>query len=356
MNRLWIRLSLTFTAVVIIVMITIGFTAALTVGVIDAPSAEMSVEVQEYFDQVRRDRPPFNFTTVIVIVGVVAIIAGVGLSKSLTAPLSELEKAAQAIGQRDLSRRVPAEGSQEMVAVAAAFNEMAAQLEQAETVRRNLLADVAHELRHPIHILQGNLQAILDDVYPLSKEEIARLFDQTRHLSTLVNDLHELSLAEARQLPLHKQQTDIAQLVKETAVSFKSVAAAKDVHLQVELLGTIPDLVVDAARIRQTIHNMLNNALRHTPVGGAIRVSVERQQDAVQIRVNDTGAGMSPEQLAHVFDRFYRADAARSRDQSGIGLGLAIVKAIAEAHDGAVAAASPGMGQGSVFTLSLPLI
>jgi signal transduction histidine kinase len=230
---------------------------------------------------------------------------------------------------------------------------MAAQLETAEMLRQNLLADVAHELRHPVHVLNGNLQAILDDVYPLSKEEIARLVDQTQHLTALINDLHELAQAEAQQLPMHKQPTDVAQLVKDVTAVFKPAAAAKQIDLQVELLGAIPTLDMDASRMRQVLHNLLDNALRHTPGNGRIRITVEQAKAGLQIRVADSGTGIKPEDLPHVFDRFYRTDSARSREGGSAGLGLAIVRAIIEAQGGSVTAASPGLDQGSVFTLTL---
>ncbi len=355
MNRLWIRLSLAFTAVVLIVMIVIGIMTRLVFEFDAAAASEVPPEVQAYFEQLDRKRPPFDMTIVLTIVGVVAIAAGVGMSRSLTAPLDALGQAAQAIGKQNLSQRVTVKGTVEIQAVAARFNEMAGELAIAETLRRNLLADVAHELRHPIHILQGNLQAILDDVYPLNKEEIARLSDQTHHLSALVNDLHELSQAEAQQLPLHKQMTDMAQLVKETAVAFQPVAAAKKIKLQVELLGTIPPLNVDAARMRQVMHNLLNNALRHTGKNDCIIVTVEVQQETLHVRVQDTGSGIAAEHLPYVFDRFYRTDNARSRDAGGTGLGLAIVRAIVEAHHGQVSAASAGAEQGSAITFKLPI-
>jgi signal transduction histidine kinase len=267
-----------------------------------------------------------------------------------------LEDGAGAIARQDLSHRVPVHGSQEMVAVATSFNKMAAQLEQEETLRRNLLADVTHELRHPVHILQGNLQAILDDVYPLNKDEVARLVDQTQHLSVLVNDLHVLAQAEARQLPLFKQETDIATLVKQTASSFGSLTSARNIELRVELLGTMPESIyIDRARMRQAIHNLLDNALRHTADGGTITVIVEQTHRKIQIRITDTGEGIPSDQLPHVFERFYRIDKARSRDGNSTGLGLAIVKAIVEAHDSVITATSPGDGMGSTFSISMPL-
>lgn len=294
-------------------------------------------------------------TGVLVIVGVVAIGAGVWMSKTLTAPLEELEEAAEAIGRQDLSHRVTVRGSDELKAVASGFNEMAHQLEEAESLRSNLLADVAHELRNPLHVLSGNLQAMLDDVFPLNKGEIARLSDQTRHLTSLVDDLHELAQAEAHQMPLDRRPTDIAALVKETTSTFEAVAAAQDIDLRVELLGTIPSWEVDGDRFRQAMSNLVSNALRHTPNGGEIVVTVQQENQALCISVSDTGAGIDPEHLVQVFDRFYRTDEARSRDKGGTGLGLAISQAIVEAHGGQISAASPGPGLGSTFTISLPI-
>ena len=354
MNRLWVRLSLAFTAVVIVSVLAIGVTIRITNAIVTDPVTAPPPEVEAYFKRLRSEQPLPGVTTMLGIVGIVAIGAGIWMSRRVTAPLAKLEEAAQAVGRQDFSRRVSLRGSQEMVAVATAFNEMAARLEQAEALRRNLLADVAHELRHPVHVLQGSLQAILDDVYPCNKEEIARLSGQTHHLTVLVNDLHILAQAEAHQLPLHKQITDLAALVKEIVAAFKPLVAAKNIGLRVELLGTMPELAVDRARLRQAIHNLLDNALRHTPEGGAITVSVEQIQDEVKVRIQDTGEGIAPDRLPYVFDRFYRTDQARSRDRGGAGLGLAIVKAIIEAHGGTVAVASPGEGQGSTFIMSLP--
>jgi signal transduction histidine kinase len=360
MNCLWIRMSLVFTAVFIVAVLAITFTVRLTNALVTDPATPPPPEVKAYFQQLRQEGAIPDLTTVLSVVVVVAIGAGVWMSRSMTAPLAKLEEAAQAVGRQDFSQRVPVRGSRELVAVSSAFNEMASQLEQAETLRRKLLADVAHELRHPIHLIQGNLQAILDDVYPLSKEEIARLADQTHHLTALVNDLHELAQAEAHQLPLHRQRVNFATLVKESAEIFKPLAAARNVTLRVELLGTMPPPIkVDVARMRQAIQNLLHNALRHTPEGGAIIVSVEQMQGKtkeIQVRVQDTGEGIAPQQLPCVFERFYRTDQARSRDKRGTGLGLALVKATVEAHGGHIEASSPGAGQGSTFTLSLPLV
>ncbi|MEW5961454.1 MAG: ATP-binding protein [Chloroflexota bacterium] len=286
--------------------------------------------------------------------GVGGVAFGVIMSRTLTAPLNNLAEAARAIGARKLNRRVEEKGSAEMVAVARAFNEMAADLEQAEQLRRNLLADVAHELRTPLTILQGNLRAILDEVYPLSQEEMVRLYEHTRFLSRLVNDLHELAQAEARQLPLDLQATELAPLLRSTVDSFRPGAEAQNVTLHCEAPDNLPPLPVDAARLRQILQNLLANALRHTPAGGTITVRAEPEPAGMRLDIIDTGEGILAEHLSHIFDRFYRTDSGRSRDRGGAGLGLAISRALVEAHGGEINVASAGPGQGSTFTIHLP--
>jgi two-component system, OmpR family, sensor kinase len=356
MDRLWIRLSLVFTLVIGIALSAIGITVRLTFASLLDPDRIPPPEVIAYFEEIGAGPMPIDVTTVAVLVGLIAIVAGVCMSRSLTKPLSELEEGAEAIGGQDLSYRVPIQGSKEMVAVATAFNDMAAQLEQEETLRRNLLADVSHELRHPVHILRGNLQAILDDVYPLEKEEIKRLLDQTQHLTVLVNDLQVLAQAEANQLPLEKQDVDIAALVKQAANSFAAQSAARNIEIRIELLGTMPKAIyVDAARIRQGVHNLLDNAINHSRNDSQILVTVQQFPQTLQIKIRDFGEGISAEHLPYVFDRFYQTDRARNRGEAGTGLGLAIVKAMIEAHNGRIEAASAGPGQGSLFTITLPL-
>jgi len=298
----------------------------------------------------------FFLLQIALVVSLLGLIFGVLASRNLAAPLNRLAVAARAIGARNLDYRVPVQGSTEIREVAESFNKMAADLQSAESLRRNLLADVAHELRTPLTVLQGNLQAILDDVYPLDKEEVLRLHEQTRHLHRLVNDLHELAQAEAHQLPLHKQELDAVRLVKEAVDFFGPMAEEKGVALRLETSAGSLSIQADRSRLMQVLQNLLNNALRHTPVDGEIAVSVVSQGDGVEIAVTDTGDGIAPEDLPHIFERFYRTGLARDRDSGGTGLGLAIVRALVEAHDGRIEVISGGKGTGSRFVVWLPFI
>lgn len=262
----------------------------------------------------------------------------------MTAPLEGLAAGAAEIGG-DLAYRVAPRGTEEMIGLATAFNRMAVDLETAETLRQHLLADVAHELRTPLTVLQGNLRAILDDVYPLDKEEITRLSDQTRHLHRLINDLHELAQTEAGRLPLALTDVDLAALTADAVDAFAPIAEAQDVKLLLQADGHSIGVCGDRARLMQILQNLLANALRHTPDGGTVVVALRPAGDVCRLTVADTGDGIDPAHLPFVFDRFYRADGARSRDVGGAGLGLAIVRALVEAHGGTVGVASDGPGQ-----------
>lgn len=285
---------------------------------------------------------------------VVSLLFGIILSRQLTNPLDDLTIAAQTIGAGNLSHRMKESGTSETVMLATAFNRMVEDLEKAEVLRRNLVADVAHELRTPIAALQANLYAILDDAYPMTKTEIAGLYEQTRTLSRLVNDLHEVAQAEAKQLPLHRQHVDLGEAVQEMVAPFSIVAEGKEIAFEVSIKPDIKRVSVDMQRIGQVINNLLSNALRHTPQGGKISIAVEGIDDQVQIVIADTGEGIAAEHLPHIFDRFYRADHGRSRDMGGSGLGLAIAKAIVEAHSGTIRAES-SVGKGTTMRVALPV-
>ena len=293
---------------------------------------------------------------ILLIGAVLAIVSGVLVSRWLSAPLTHLVDGTQAIARRDLSFRVAEQGSVEIQEVSDSFNRMAAALEDAEKLRRSMLNDIAHELRTPLSVLEGNLRAILDDVYPLEKTEIARLYDQTRHLHRLVDDLRLLAQAEARQLPLQRSPSDLAVSLKEVAELFSPLAGEKNISLDTSLPRSSVLAAVDRVRFAQTLQNLLTNALQHTPAGGVIALSLRAEEETATITVADNGDGIASEDIAHVFDRFYRVDKSRTRDSGGVGLGLAIAQALVEAHDGEIDAASAGVGQGSTFTIRLPLV
>ena len=365
MNRLWVRFTLVIIGILLAVIILPIFLGPLLFSSSsESPTFDPEItayietipdDIQEKFkQQVIGFVQAFAIRTALI-VAAAAMIAGIVLSRMLSAPLQDLAAGARAIAEGNLTYRVPARGSDEMRTVAESFNEMAGRLEQAETLRRNLLTDVAHELRNPLHVLRGSLQAILEGVYPLNEEELSRLMGQTEHLTRLVNDLHELAQAEARQLPLHRQTIDPGNLVKEVAAAFRSLAVAQGVDLRVELLGAPPLIPVDPDRIRQATQNLLANALRYTPANGQILVTVTERDGWAEIAVSDNGSGIDAEHLPLVFDRFFRTDSARDRESGGAGLGLAIVKAIAEAHGGDARAESAGPGKGSTFIIRLPL-
>lgn len=289
-----------------------------------------------------------------IVSAVLGLIGGVLISRSLAAPLARLAETVRRFGKRDFSARAQVRGSTELRAVAQAFNQMATDLEQAETLRRNLVADVAHELRTPITVLQGNLQALLDGVYPLEKDEIARLMQQTEMLTRLVNDLRELTQAEAHQLRIVKAEVDLTALVANTTDAFRVAANERGVRLVAQVPEQAIYIQAEAGRIQQVLTNLIQNALTHTPAGGEVRISLTSERDAL-LTVADTGAGIAAEHLPHIFDRFYRTDRSRSRDTGGSGLGLAIAKAFVELHGGTISVESAGVpGQGSRFIVRLP--
>ena len=364
MNRLRSRFILAFISVIFLVLfVPILLSIVASVFNLDRPDPEVVALMEQIPPEVAAEMTHIFRRSILVQVATFLLIgAGFGtvaailLSRQLARPLTELADAAQDIGRQNLSRRVDVTGAEEIIEVANSFNEMAARLEQAEELRQNLLTDVAHELRTPVTVIQGNLRAILDDVYPLDKEEVARLYEQTLLLTHLIEDLRELAQAEAHQLSLAMVDVDVVALVKGTAVTYKPIAAEKNITLRTELLGALTTIQADEARLRQCLLNLLDNAIRYTPENGTIIVQAEQLAQRVELRVIDDGVGIAMEHLPHVFDRFYRADSARSRALGGSGLGLAIVRAVVEEHGGTVTAVSEGPGHGSTFTISLPLI
>lgn len=292
----------------------------------------------------------------IIIVGlVIGIFFGFLISRNFANRLGHLAETANQLSPNDLDKHVIVRGSIEEQQLAIAFNAMLARLKESEQLRRNLVADVAHELRTPLTVLQGNLRAILDDVYPMNKSEVAGLYDQTRLLARLVNDLHELSQAEARKLPFQKESINLSQLIRRLADTFDLIAEAEGVRMEVNIPNDVR-VYGDAGRLLQVMHNLLTNALQHTPAGGQITLTIQVNGEQLTLFIKDTGNGIPAHHLPYVFDRFYRVDRSRSRKDGGTGLGLAISKAIVEAHHGRIWAMSDGeAGKGATFIIELPL-
>jgi signal transduction histidine kinase len=311
-----------------------------------------------------------------LLAGGLGLLLVLAVSRSMTAPLQRLAEAARAVAGRDFGHRVEADGSAEIAAVARSFNDMAAALQESEKQRQNMVADLAHELRTPLSVLQGNLRAILDDVYPLEKAEVARLYDETRLLSRLVDDLRDLALADAGQLRLSLGPTDAARVLSDTVESLAPAAELQAVELQLQVPPGLPPVQADPDRLAQVLRNLLVNALRHTSAGGRVGVSVARVDGRIEFSVSDNGEGIAAEDLPHVFDRFWRADPSRARGLDsggsrpparggaeappltpgrwggGSGLGLSIAQSLVEAQGGKIWAES-SLGKGSTFTFYL---
>ncbi|MEW5870847.1 MAG: ATP-binding protein [Chloroflexota bacterium] len=359
MNRLWVWISLLIGCVVILVaFFPVGYRMVSSyTHWVDRPAERVPFDERDperYRDSLERRLWDYLFRT-LVVGSLFGLAAGAWMARGLVAPLRALEAGARAVARREWGHRVPLRGSLEMKSVAQSFNQMAVELQRQEELRRNMLADVTHELRHPVHLLQGNLQAILDGVYPLDMEEIDRLLEQSHQLAALVDDLHELALAEAHELHLDLQEADLTALVANSVEVFQPIAALKQVALKTRLPDTPLACQIDVARIRQLIQNLLGNALRYTPEGGEVLVVLRQSGQQALLTVHDTGMGIAAENLPRVFDRFYRADEARSRELPGTGLGLAIAQAIVQSHGGQILVDSAGLNQGSSFIVELPL-
>jgi two-component system OmpR family sensor kinase/two-component system sensor histidine kinase BaeS len=271
-------------------------------------------------------------------------------------PLADIMAAVEAMAKGDLSARVPEQAPGEFGRLARRFNHMATELERAEQQRRNLTADVAHELRTPLHIIQGNLEGVLDGVYAPTPEHIGATLEETHRLARLVSDLQTLSLAEAGQLPLHPEKCLAADVLADVAEGFAGQAAEQEVALRVEPQeeGGL-ELYADPDRLNQVLSNLVANALRYTPAGGHISLGAVGVPGGVRLTVTDTGAGIAPEDLPYIFDRFWRGDRARSRQAgSSSGLGLAIARQLVQAQGGTIRVESQ-VGTGTKFTIEFPL-
>lgn len=294
-----------------------------------------------------------------IIVGGLAVAISVIVSRTIAAPLTNLAVVANAFARHDWNRRANTRGAVEIARVARAFNAMADELQRYESLQRSSITDIAHELRTPLTVLQGNLRALLDHVYPLDEGEIAKLYDQTRLLSRLVDDLRELALAESQPCWQH-ETVKLSDVLEAVASEVATIAEAREVQLNLHACPELSQVCADPDRVKQILLNLLSNALRHSPAGSSIEVCTETlppdtASQFVQVSVVDHGEGIPSKDLPNVFERFYRVDKARSRDVGGSGLGLAIAKAWVEAMGGTIGVESE-LGCGSRFWFTLAIV
>ena len=290
------------------------------------------------------------------------VVAGAGglLLVSLTSrralrSVRDLTAAARRMGAGDLSQRVDAGGRDEIGELSRTFNGMADALERAERQRRHLVADVAHELRTPLSNVQGYVEALRDGVLEPDAQTLATIHQQVLYLSELVEDLRLLADTEAGDFILHRERGSLADALRECIEGVRARAEAKGVALASRLPASAPDVSFDRTRLAQVVGNLLDNAIRHTPPGGSVSVTLEFDADAATVSIRDTGEGIPEEQLPFVFDRFYRVDPSRSRVTGGAGLGLTIARQLVEAHGGAIRAQSEP-GRGTTLTFHLPKV
>ncbi len=275
------------------------------------------------------------------------------LITQVLSPLRLLTRATEHIARGDLSHRVILKARDEFGRLGESFNRMIDNLSRSETARKTMTADIAHELRTPVTIIQGNLEAILDGVYSADTETIAPIYEETLHLGRLIDDLRDLALAESGELHLSKEPTDILVLVNQV-VETVNASLEGGPRVLVSAPEELPAVPLDSMRMRQVLANLLSNALRYTPEEIEIRVEIEVWENMLVLRVLDRGPGIPEDELPHLFERFYRGDEARTRATGGSGLGLAIAKQWVEAHGGKINASNRSEG-GACFTILLPI-
>jgi two-component system sensor histidine kinase BaeS len=284
----------------------------------------------------------------------IALFLGIFLARRLTRPVRELTAATRAMAQGELEQQVPVRSQDELGELAAAFNQMSADLTHANELRRQMTADIAHDLRTPLSVIAGYAEGLRDGVLPPTPETFQTIHKEAEHLSRLVEDLRTLSLADAGELTLIRQLVTPRELLERTAAAHLPRAQQLEIGLRVTAEANVPPVNADPERMAQVLGNLVSNALRHTPVGGQISLAAAQEGNDVLLTVQDTGVGIASSKLPRIFDRFYRGDDARQADEGESGLGLAIAKSLVELHGGTISVESI-LGEGTTFTIALPV-
>lgn len=308
----------------------------------------------EFYGPPPFDRPdfifPFGFLAFVLLI--LATVWGIRSLRRMSMPLDNLLEASNRVADGDFSARVVERGPPEVRALTRGFNSMAERLQANDQQRRNMLADVSHELRTPITVIQGNVEGILDGLYPADEARLKSIFEETQILSRLVDDLRTLALAESGSLQLRRESTDLGLLIREVLSGFELQASEKKIRIELSV-ADVEAVNIDPQRIREVMTNLLSNALRYTPPGGLINIRLMETGSGVErsmmVSVEDSGSGIASEDLNQIFDRFYK-----SSDSGGMGLGLSIAKYLVEAHGGKVWAESE-VGRGTEISFALPV-
>jgi signal transduction histidine kinase len=291
---------------------------------------------------------------------IMAVITSLFVSRQVVAPVQAMMAASQRIAEGNYAERVQVPGNinkgeqDELGQLALRFNQMAARLEQTENMRRQLIGDVTHELRTPLTTIKGSMEGLIDGVLPANDETYTQIYHEADRLQRLVNDLQELSRVEARAYELHLSRTSLAEVVQATVARLDRQFEEKGVAISTQVPADLPAIQMDSDRIGQVLLNLVGNALQYTPSGGGVRIQAVHIPGEVRVSVMDSGIGIPPEHLPHLFTRFYRVDKSRARSRGGSGIGLTIAKHLVEAHGGRIWAESQGAGKGSTFTFTLP--
>ena len=285
---------------------------------------------------------------------VVALALSLFFSRGVIAPVRAMSLATQRIADGRYDERVQVHGEDELAQLASYFNQMAEKLNHIESMRRRLIGDVSHELRTPLTAIKGSMEGLMDGVLPATHETYQQIHSEADRLNRLVDDLQELSRVEAHAYELDIRPMDVSFLARTVIKRLAPQAESKRITLGLELTPDLPHILADEDRAVQVLTNLTGNALQYTPEGGRVTIAAKRIGGEVQIAVRDTGLGIPPEHLSHIFDRFYRVDKSRSRQSGGgSGIGLTIARALVEAHGGRIWVESAGEGQGCTFNFTL---